>query len=104
MKSFLKLYITGHSVKSQEAIRTLHRICHDEFREDYEIEIIDVLENPQLAEDERILATPTVVKELPPPIRRVIGDLSEREKVLMGLDLVSSSIPVLSHEKGGHVA
>lgn len=53
----------------------------------YEIEIIDILEHPKLAEDERILATPTLIKQLPPPLRRVIGDLSDREKVLLGLDL-----------------
>ncbi|MGB0909580.1 MAG: circadian clock protein KaiB [Nitrospirales bacterium] len=89
MKSYLKLYITGQTPKSQQAVQTLHEICREKFQDEYEIQIIDVLEHPQLAEDERILATPTVVKELPPPIRRVIGDLSEKEKVLLGLDLVS---------------
>ncbi len=89
MKSYLKLYITGQTPKSQLAIKTLHQICQDRFQEEYEITIIDVLENPQLAEEEKILATPTVIKALPPPIRRVIGDLSEKEKVLLGLDLIS---------------
>ncbi len=89
MKSYLKLYITGQTPRSQLAIQTLHQICRDRFKEEYEIEIIDVLEHPQLAEEEKIFATPTVIKALPPPIRRVIGDLSEKEKVLLGLDLIS---------------
>lgn len=54
---------------------------------EYDLEVIDVLERPQLAEDERIVATPTLIKELPPPLRRIIGDLTDREQVLLGLDL-----------------
>lgn len=83
----LKLYVTGHTQRSQQAISNLKRICEQELQGRYEMEVIDVLERPQLAEDEKILATPTVVKELPPPIRRIIGDLSDFEKVLLGLDL-----------------
>ena len=69
------------------AIANLRRLCKEELAERYEIEIIDVLEHPQLAEDERNLATPTLIKQLPPPLRRVIGDLSNRDKVLLGLDV-----------------
>jgi circadian clock protein KaiB len=58
-----------------------------ELRGEYELSVIDVLENPQLAEDDKILATPTLIKKLPPPMRRLIGDLSEKEKVLIGMDL-----------------
>lgn len=83
----LKLYVTGQTARSQRAIANLRRICEEELNGEYEMLVIDVLERPQLAEDEKILATPTVVKELPTPIRRIIGDLSDTEKVLLGLDL-----------------
>lgn len=86
----LKLYITGQTPRSRRAIDNLRRICEDELYGQYEMHVIDVLERPQLAEDEKILATPTVVKELPVPIRRIIGDLSDAEKVLLGLDLQPS--------------
>lgn len=84
----LKFYITGQSARTQRAIANLRRICDEELEGSYELQVIDVLERPQLAENEKILATPTLVKELPPPLRRVIGDLSDKEKVLLGLDLV----------------
>ena len=83
----LKLYITGTTPNSERALANLHRLCDEELDENYEIVVIDVLENPQLAENDRIMATPTLVKALPPPLRRVIGDLSDNEKVLLGLDL-----------------
>ena len=83
----LKLYVTGQTSRAEVAIRNLRRLCEEELEGRYELVIIDVLEHPQLAEDERILATPTLIKQLPPPLRRVIGDLSDREKVLLGLDL-----------------
>lgn len=83
----IKLYITGQTPRSQRAIDNLRRICEEELCGQYDLVVIDVLERPQLAEDEKILATPTVVKELPPPIRRIIGDLSDAERVLLGLDL-----------------
>lgn len=86
-KYLLKLYITGRTPKSEQCIANLQAICERELEGRYELRIIDVLENPQLAEDEKILATPTLIKELPPPIRRIIGDLSDTEKVLLGLDL-----------------
>jgi len=89
MKSIfkLRLYITGTSPQSQRAIENLKRICEDDLAGEYEVEVIDVLENPMLAENEKILATPTLVKRLPEPVRKIIGDLSDREKVLLGLDL-----------------
>jgi circadian clock protein KaiB len=62
-------------------------MCKEELEGCYQLEVIDILEHPQLAEDERILATPTLIKQLPPPLRRVIGDLSNRDKVLFGLDV-----------------
>src|SRR4030042_6083603 len=87
-KYLLKLFVTGQTPSAELAIENLRRICEEEFQNHYELIVIDVLQRPQLAEDERILATPTVIKELPPPIRRIIGALSDKEKVLLGLDLV----------------
>ena len=82
----LKLYITGQTAKSERAIANLRRIFEDDF-DDYELTVVDLLEHPQLAEEERILATPMLIRQLPPPVRRIIGDLSDKDKVLLGLDL-----------------
>ncbi len=87
-KYLLKLYITGQTPRSERAIANLRRICAEDLRGQYQMQIIDLLERPQLAEDEKIIATPTLIKELPPPMRRIIGDLSDAEKVLLGLDLL----------------
>lgn len=86
-KYLLKLYITGQTERSERALQNLREICETELPGMYEIVVIDVLEHPQLAEQDRILATPTLFKELPPPLRKVIGDLTAKEKVLLGLDL-----------------
>lgn len=86
-KYLLKLYITGATPRAQFAIDNLRRICEEELGGAYELEVIDVLEHPEVAEQDRILATPTLIKQLPPPLRRVIGDLSDKEKVLLGLEL-----------------
>ena len=83
----LKLYVTGRTPRAERAIANLRRLCKEELDGCYEIEIIDVLEHPELAETDRILATPTLIKQLPPPLRRVIGDLSNRDKVLLGLNV-----------------
>lgn len=89
----LKLYVTGKTARAEQAIANLRRICEEELRGQYELQIIDVLEHPQLADDEKILATPTLIKRLPPPLRRVIGDLSDKEKVLLGLDVWPDAPP-----------
>jgi circadian clock protein KaiB len=86
-KYLLKLYVTGTSASTNVAIANLRRICEQDLKGRYELEIIDVLEFPQIAEAEKILATPTLIKELPLPLRRMIGDLSDRDKVLLGLDV-----------------
>ncbi len=92
MSSYLlRLYITGNSVNSQRAIANLLKLCKEELANQYQVEIIDVLEEPDRAESEKILVTPTLIKQLPPPLQRIIGDLSNREKVLTGLDLISSN-------------
>jgi circadian clock protein KaiB len=85
----LKLYITGQTPRSLQAIENLHYTCQKVLKDQYELIIVDVLENPQMAEDDKILATPTLVKLSPPPLRRVIGDMSQTDKVLFGLDLGS---------------
>jgi circadian clock protein KaiB len=81
----LKLYVTGKTPRAETAIGNLRRICDEELKGEYELIIIDVLENPEAAEDDKILATPTLIKQLPPPLRRIIGDLSNKDKVLLGL-------------------
>ena len=83
----LRLFVTGKSLRTTTAVNNLRRICEQELAGAYELEIIDVLEYPDLAEDEKILATPTLIKSLPLPLRRVIGDLSDKEKVLFGLQV-----------------
>jgi circadian clock protein KaiB len=92
----LRLYITGKTPKSERAVTNLKKIFEEDLKGLYELQIIDVLEFPQLAENEKILATPTLIKDLPPPIRRIIGDLSNSEKVLLGLDL----LPIANGNRG----
>lgn len=84
----LKLYVAGNTPNSVRALKTLNNILEQEFKGVYALKVIDVLKNPQLAEEDKILATPTLAKILPPPVRKIIGDLSDREKVLIGLDLL----------------
>jgi circadian clock protein KaiB len=83
----LRLYIAGQSTKSLAAISNLHKICEEHLAGQYEIEVIDLLENPQLAEGDKIIAVPTLVRKLPAPLRKIIGDLSDTEKALVGLQL-----------------
>jgi len=84
----LKLYVAGNTPNSLRALKTLNTILEEEFKGVYTLKVIDVLKNPQLAEEDKILATPTLAKILPPPVRKIIGDLSDRERVLIGLDLL----------------
>jgi len=86
-KYILKLYVTGSSPRAETAVANLRRICEEELKGEYVLEIIDVLEHPEAAESDRVLATPTLIKQLPPPLRRVIGDLSDKDKVLLGLEV-----------------
>ena len=83
----LKLFVTGQTPRSLRAIGNLRQICQEELPAACELEIIDVLEKPQLAEDHKILATPTLIRELPLPVRRIVGDLSDTKQVLLGLEL-----------------
>ena len=84
----LRLYVAGQTPKSVLAFRNLKKICEEHLLGRYEIEIIDLIENPQLARGDQILAVPTLVRRLPEPIKKIIGDLSNTERVLVGLDLV----------------
>ncbi len=88
----LKLYIAGNTPNSVRALKTLKNILEQEFQGIYDLNVIDVIKNPQLAEEDKILATPTLAKVLPPPVRKIIGDLSDREKVLIGLDLLYTEL------------
>ena len=83
----LRLYIADHTPKSIEAITNLRRICDANLMGRYKIEIIDLLQNPQLARGDQILAIPTLVRKLPEPVKKIIGDLSNTERVLVGLDI-----------------
>lgn len=83
----LRLYIAGNTPKSIAALANLRRYCEEHLSGQYSIEVIDLLLHPQLAEGDQILAVPTLVKKVPEPIRKIIGDLSNREKVLVGLDI-----------------
>ena len=83
----LRLYTAGQTPKSITAFANLKKICEEHMAEKYHIEVIDLLVNPQLAKGDQILAIPTLVRKLPEPIRKIIGDLSNAEKVLVGLDL-----------------
>lgn len=84
----LRLYIAGHTEKSVTALNNLRRYCEEHLKGQYKIEVIDLLRKPQLAEGDQILATPTLVRKVPEPIRKIIGDLSNEEKVLVGLNII----------------
>ena len=83
----LRLYVAGNTAKSKLALTNLKRYCEEHLKGKYLIEVIDLLKQPQLAEGDQILAIPTLVKKVPEPIRKIIGDLSNEEKVLVGLNI-----------------
>ncbi len=84
----LRLYITGMTMRSQRAISNIKQICEQHLHGSYELEVIDLYQHPQLAAGEQIIAAPTLVKQLPLPLRRIVGDLSDTERILFGLDLL----------------
>jgi circadian clock protein KaiB len=86
-KYLFKLYVTGHTPRSERAIANLRRLCQDALDAEYELVIIDVLEQPHLAEADRVMVTPTLIKQVPPPPRRVLGDLSDAPRVLSELQV-----------------
>lgn len=87
----LKLYVAGQSPKSVQAIANIKKICEENLQGRYELEVIDLYQQPQLAQDEQIIAVPTLIRKLPPPLRRIIGDMSNTERVLVGLDIRSKA-------------
>lgn len=84
----LKLYVAGKTEKSVTALTNLEKYCEEHLKGQYRIEVIDLMEKPQLAEGDQILAVPTLVRKVPEPIRKIIGDLSNQEKVLVGLNII----------------
>jgi circadian clock protein KaiB len=87
----LRLFVTGTTARSQRAIANMHRICEEVLAGRYDLEVIDIYQQPEATRDLQVVATPTLVKVLPEPLRRIIGDLSDREKVLAGLNLTPLS-------------
>jgi circadian clock protein KaiB len=87
-KCVLRLYVTGMTLKSINAIENIRKICEENLKGRYELEVIDIYQQPEYAKKEDILAAPTLIKKLPLPLRRFIGDMSNEEKILVGLDLV----------------
>jgi len=83
----LRLYVAGETPRAVKALDNLKKICEEHLAGDYSIEVVDLLKNPQLARGDQILAVPTLVRKLPEPIKKIIGDLSDKERVLVGLDL-----------------
>ena len=97
-KYILKLFVTGNTPKSNRAIANLHEICEQYIPGRYELQVIDIYQQPELARDEQIVAAPTLIKQLPLPLRRMIGDLARTERIMVGLDLR----PGDSSSGGGH--
>jgi circadian clock protein KaiB len=93
----LRLYIAGMTPRAQEAIRNIKRICEEELKGRYELEIVDVYQQPELAKKEQILAAPTLIRKLPLPLRKLVGDMSDKERVVLGLEI----LPDDHHEKEG---
>lgn len=87
----LRLYVAGRTPKCVAALENLKRFCEERMAGRYEIEVVDLLENPRLARDHQIIAIPTLVRRLPEPLRKIIGDLSDTERMLVGLDLKHES-------------
>jgi circadian clock protein KaiB len=86
-KYVLRLYVAGATARSAMAIANLKKICEEHLKGRYDLQVIDLYQEPELAEGEQIIAVPTLIKKLPPPLRKIIGDLSKLEQVLIGLDL-----------------
>src|SRR5215216_656965 len=91
-KYILRLYVTGSSPRSLKAVYNLKKLC-EEHLPDYDLEVIDIYKNPEAARDEQIIAAPTLVKQLPTPLRKFVGDLSNTQKILIGLDIYKRQEP-----------
>ncbi len=87
----LRLYVAGQTPKSVTAFANLKKICEEQLQGKYTIEVVDLLKNPELSRDDQIFAIPTLVRKLPVPVRKIIGDLSNTERVIIGLDLLQNN-------------
>lgn len=92
-KYILRLYVTGSSTRSLKAVQNLKKICDEYFPDDYDLEVIDIYKDPGAAREEQIIAAPTLVKQLPTPLRKFVGDLSNTKKILVGLDIYERQDP-----------
>jgi circadian clock protein KaiB len=86
-KYILRLYVSGSSIRSMRAVHNLKKICEEHLPDDYDLEVIDIYKNPTAAREEQIIAAPTLVKQLPTPLRKFVGDMSNTQKILVGLDI-----------------
>jgi circadian clock protein KaiB len=84
----LRLFVTGMSPRSQEAIENVRELCEEYLKDHYELEVIDIYQHPHSASENQIFAAPTLIKKLPPPLRKFVGDMTKTEKILTGLDLI----------------
>jgi circadian clock protein KaiB len=92
-KYILRLYVTGSSTRSLRAISNLKKLCDEHLSDEYELEVIDIYKNPHVAREEQIVAAPTLIKRLPRPLRRFVGDMSNTQKLLVGLDIYQRQEP-----------
>jgi circadian clock protein KaiB len=86
-KYVLRLYVTGTTHRSQDANKNIKKICEDELKGRYELEVVDVYQQPELAREGQILAAPTLIRQLPLPLRKLVGDMSDKDKVILGLEI-----------------
>jgi circadian clock protein KaiB len=98
-KYILRLYVTGSTPRSLKAVYNLRKICEEHLSNDYDLEVIDIYEHPNAAREEQIIAVPTLVKRLPRPLRKFVGDLSNTQKILIGLDIYERQEP--NNQLGG---
>ena len=92
-KYILRLYVTGSSSRSLRAISNLKKLCEEHLPDEYDLEVIDIYKNPDVAREEQIVAAPTLIKRLPRPLRRFVGDMSNTQKLLVGLDIYQRQEP-----------
>jgi circadian clock protein KaiB len=95
----LRLYITGMTLRSQQALRKLKKVCHEYLGNNYELEVIDIYQQPVLGKGDQIIAVPTLIKKLPLPLRRMIGDFSKEDRIILGLDLKPKNATAAAHKK-----
>ena len=86
-KFILRLYVSGATTRSSRAIENIRNFCEEHLKDRYELEIVDIYQQPELLEKDQVVAAPTLIKDLPPPLQKLIGDMSDREKILIGLNI-----------------